>query len=290
MSHRTRRAVFSFSVFLISFLVLTAGHAQEPDDAVQDPSLLDDSSSGNASETSLLPVDADPLSTDANAASEADSAGEGDTEVGADPSPESAPAAEGAASPPYALELDLSGDMTFTPREEERLGGLEDISIAYTLRAEVVIPTIASRQSLRTPAKIDTEVTGYLFNSNNIICELRLDIPEVETEITVIPKPKQEESPPELQIKIQWPKKIEETWESYCPISSTYAFVTMGELETPLQTLLGHSDPSLSSFVVSQDKSGFKEDFVFEFFDDLSDPVYETSGSGKGKLTITPKP
>lgn len=187
----------------------------------------------------------------------------------------------------YILSFFVDGEINFSPKDDARAGGLLDVDVTYRLMVDIPIPTVKTKQSLQAVSKIESNASGYLFNSNDIACQLRLQVADADTDVTIIPK--SGSAPRELQLKISWPNKIEERWESFCPISFDRSFVTSGEIEMPFAFLLKHSDPPLSSFVVIEDKNGiFTEEFNLENLDESSDPTYAIGGSGNGRIVIAP--
>lgn len=188
----------------------------------------------------------------------------------------------------YVLSFSIEGDLALAPKMEALAGGLEELTVAYRLTLETDVSNISQKGSVQSTAKLESAVSGYLFNSNNIACELHIDIDNPDTEISLSPKITDAGS--ELHIKIKWPDKIEEKWESYCLVSTENPFVTRGETETFFDTLLSHADPTLSSFVIPEGRNGFRQEFTIEFYDGDNDPVYEESGSGSGTFSLTPKP
>ena len=278
--------MMTYRLLVLTLAVLGwTGNARASDSALLDESTLLDTALDTDASTEPTTDTASPADESLDSDEAPSTTGTTDDDA---PEEEPAPPDSDTAAAAYTLSLTIEGTIYFAPKIDSLEGGLQEIAVTYTLSLESDIPDITQSASIQAASKIDAAVSGYLFNANNIPCELRIDIPETDTTFTLTPK-KGEDEIPEMQFKIRWPDKIEERWESYCLISASRPLITSGDYETAFYSLIGHADPTLSSFVVTSDAGTYKEEFAIEYIDGESDDVYEQSGTGSGTLILTPK-
>ncbi len=189
---------------------------------------------------------------------------------------------------PYRFAFSFEGELIHIPTDLAREGGMSNFTVNYTVKSEGVFPALDGKQTIEIPATIEWSVSGLLWSSDTAICELNIALQETKVEVTARSRPAEspEDTAHHVQIKMIWPQ-VEETWQSRCPISIEQTFVSEGDPEFYLYSMLRKTEPPLSSAVLTSESTSFSQDFTSEYFLDDSE-TFTISASGFGTLTLQP--